>query len=409
MISNMKLWKAEIIAVGDEMTLGQRLDTNSQWLSIQLCDLGIEPTFHTTVGDDLEDGINVVTTAMHRADLVIITGGIGPTQDDLTRQVLARVANVELEFHPEVAEHIQSIFTRTNRPMPENNLIQAWFPAGSRIIANREGTAPGIEMDCQTELRRSRIFALPGVPYEMQQMWVDYVFPAIGAMIGKPQIIKHHVVRCFGAGESQIETMLAGLTERGRQPRVGITASQATISLRITAVGDDESDCQTQLGPTLALINQRLGDLVFGENEVALQDIVVDHLARHGLTFAMIDYGFGGAASHALSLAKLGPQVHAGTIVLPARKLNAWLGGDQDTDIVTAAARKIRADFDADIGIAVSEPESATNGDSEGFEIAIVDHGTAVAYSLSHGGHTGLRHSRTTKQILNQIRLHLKR
>ena len=145
-----------------------------------------------------------------------------------------------------------------------------------------------------------------------------------------------------------------------------------------------------------------LGPLVHNE-------AVIDHLARHGLTFAMIDYGFGGAASHALSLAKLGPQVHAGTIVLPARKLNAWLGGDQDTDIVTAAARKIRADFDADIGIAVSEPESATNGDSEGFEIAIVDHGTAVAYSLSHGGHTGLRHSRTTKQILNQIRLHLKR
>ncbi len=405
----MKKWKAEIIAIGDEMTSGQRLDTNSQWISGQLCDLGIEPTFHTTVGDNLEDGITVLATAIRRSDLVIATGGIGPTLDDLTRQVLSRTANVDLEFHPEIADHIQAIYTRASRVMPVNNLLQAWFPAGAKIIANREGTAPGIDLECCAADRTSRIFSLPGVPYEMQQMWVDYVFPTIRAMIGSARVIKHHVVRCFGAGESQIETLLAGLTQRGRQPRVGITASQATISLRVTATGKDETDCQSQIGPTLTLIKQRLGDLVFGENDVTLQEIVVEQLARHGQTIAIIDFGFGGATSQSISSSKLGPTVHAGTIVLPAHKLNDWLGSDQIPDVVIASAQKIRTEFNADIGIAIAEPIPASNTHSTKFDIAISDNQQIGKYTLSHGGHSGLRESRTTKLILNQLRMHLRR
>ena len=165
---------AEIIAIGDELTSGQRLDTNSQWLSERLGELGVPVAFHTTVGDDLEDNVAVFRTAIDRADIVVATGGLGPTADDLTREAIAAAAGVELVQDDAALAHIRNLFARRSREMPERNMLQAQFPRGSRVVPNPHGTAPGIDLTVPRSCGPPcRVFALPGVPAEMFAMWND--------------------------------------------------------------------------------------------------------------------------------------------------------------------------------------------------------------------------------------------
>ncbi|HVX60382.1 MAG TPA: competence/damage-inducible protein A, partial [Pirellulales bacterium] len=153
---------AEVISIGDELTSGQRLDTNSQWLSQRLGEIGIPVMYHTTVADDLEANVSVFRTAVGRADVVISTGGLGPTADDLTREALARLVGAELVLDEASLAHIQAMFSRRKRDMPERNRVQAMFPAGSRVIFNPHGTAPGIDLDVPPKIGRpSRVIALP--------------------------------------------------------------------------------------------------------------------------------------------------------------------------------------------------------------------------------------------------------
>src|SRR6187401_1169113 len=155
--------RAEIIAIGDELTSGQRLDTNSQWLSERLGEIGIPVGFHTTVGDDLESNIAVFRAAIERAEVVIATGGLGPTADDLTREAIAAAAGVDLIEDAGALEHIKNLFARRKREMPERNKLQAQFPRGSRVVPNPEGTAPGIDLTVARSGREPcRVFALPG-------------------------------------------------------------------------------------------------------------------------------------------------------------------------------------------------------------------------------------------------------
>ncbi len=227
---------AEIIAIGDEIVSGEHLDTNSPWLSRRLEELGVRVLYHSTVGDELEACGEVFRNAMGRADIVISTGGLGPTADDLTRDALARAAGRELVLFPQALEHIRSLFARRKREMPPQNEIQAMFPAGSRMIANPHGTAPGIDLDVPRPGKNAcRFFALPGVPAEMIEMWNATLASEIGLLAAGQKVIRRRKINCFGAGESQIEAMLPDLIRRGRTPTVGITASKTTISLRITA------------------------------------------------------------------------------------------------------------------------------------------------------------------------------
>src|SRR5580704_15978060 len=159
--------KAEIISIGRELTSGQNLDTNSQWLSRRLAEMGIPVGFHTTVADNLADNVDCFRKALERADLVVVTGGLGPTQDDLTREALAQVAGVELVEDPASVEHIREMFARRGRPMPERNRVQALVPRGAQPIPNAAGTAPGVWMTVGDTI----VAALPGVPTEMYRMF----------------------------------------------------------------------------------------------------------------------------------------------------------------------------------------------------------------------------------------------
>ncbi|HEX5270593.1 MAG TPA: competence/damage-inducible protein A, partial [Gemmataceae bacterium] len=196
--------KAEIISVGSELTSGQNLDTNSQWLSRRLAEIGIAVGWHTTVADDLDANVEAFRIAAGRAGLVLITGGLGPTQDDLTREALARAAGVELALNEASLADIRAMFARRGRSFPERNRVQALFPAGAEPIPNANGTAPGVWM----LLGASHVAAMPGVPAEMVAMYEARVKPRLLSLGLGGRVLVQRKINCFGAGESALEEKL---------------------------------------------------------------------------------------------------------------------------------------------------------------------------------------------------------
>jgi len=395
--------KVEIISIGDEMTTGQRLDTNSQWLSQRCCELGLHVAFHTTVGDDAADNVAVFANALQRVDLVIATGGLGPTADDLTRSCLAELAGVPLERDPQSVAHIQSLFQRAKRPMPESNLVQADFPQGSRVIPNSEGTAPGIDLVVEREGKRTRFFCLPGVPAEMVEMWNHSVVPEINSMIGDGRQLFMEVINCFGAGESQIESMLPDLINRQRTPRVGITASQATISLRIQARGRDLEDARQQMAPTVQTIEECLGDLIFSRGDQTLEQVLVGQLQSAGVSLAICDFGLHGAVASLLAQAASGSGVLRGSLALP---LVIEASGELAEQRWLEQAEEVRAQFSADYGVVIGPLQPVESRAT--YLVTLVGPDRCAQQEFTHAGHTSLRLNRSIKQVLNFLRLQLR-
>lgn len=407
---------AEVIAIGDELTSGQRLDTNSQWLSERLGELGIRVMYHTTVADDLSANVRVFREAIDRADLIITTGGLGPTADDLTREAIAAATSRELELHAPSLEHIRALFERRGRQMPERNIVQAQFPAGSRAVRNPHGSAPGIDLDVPRPGRdATRIFALPGVPAEMREMWIETVSPEIRKSFGDgPQIICHHRIKCFGAGESAIEEMLPDLVRRGRAPSVGITASQATITLRVTATADSIESCHAQMEPTLTTIRRCLGTLIYGEEDDELQDAVVRLLKTAGKSLSTIEWGTGGIVSSWLNEADpVGAIYLGGMFVRRHPKLRvrgltsvaAEPGGMRD--IVASMADGCRRDFETDYALAIGPFPAEPAGARPELHLALAELAGVRTEAVSFGGHPDIVRARSAKQALDYLRLAL--
>ncbi len=316
---------AEIIAIGSELTTGAKLDTNSQWLSLELSELGIPVKYHQTMADDLSAMVEVLQMAVNRSDLVIITGGLGPTLDDLTRQALAVLAGVELVLHQESLDIIRGMFEKRKRVMPERNVIQAMFPEGSEILPNRRGTAPGIWLELPRAGKTPcRLAALPGVPSEMKLMFREEVLPRLS---GSGRVIRRARINCFGVGESDAEERLGDVTARGRDPEVGITAHEGTITLRITAEGETALECQQKIAETKAIIQDRMGLLVFGEEDEELEHILVSMLKQRGLTLATAESGTGGLLAHWLTDVPGFEAVYLGGMMAPTHAAKMELLG----------------------------------------------------------------------------------
>jgi nicotinamide-nucleotide amidase len=309
--------RAEIIAIGDELTTGQRLDTNSQWLAERLLEVGVPVAFHTTVGDTLADNVLVFRQACERAEVVVASGGLGPTADDLTRHALAELAGVPLVQDDASLAHIKALFARRKREMPPANVIQAQFPQGATPIHNPHGTAPGIDISIPRAVGKpTRIFCLPGVPAEMKEMWAATVSPAIQSLLGVKRVIAHYRLKCFGVGESDLEAMLPDLIARDRYPLVGITVHQATITLRITAAGETPTAARAAMEPTIQTIRECLGDLIFGEEDDELQDVVCRNLRRRRETLAVVEWGTAGTINKWLSSSRDAERAFEGGVVL---------------------------------------------------------------------------------------------
>ncbi|WP_437201889.1 CinA family nicotinamide mononucleotide deamidase-related protein [Planctomicrobium sp. SH664] len=309
--------RAEIIAIGTEITSGAKLDTNSQWLSLQLSDLGIPVHFHTTVADDLAANIDVLKIAGERADLVLITGGLGPTLDDLTREAMAAVAGVELVTDAASLQAIESYFRGRGREMPARNRLQAQFPRGAQPLLNPVGTAPGVWMELARPGRSPCLMAaMPGVPSEMRRMFVEQVQPRIP---GEGNVIRRARLNCFGLGESAVEELLGDLTARGHDPEIGITAHEATITLRIIAQGDSEEVCQHKIATASSAIRARLGNYLFGVEDETLEEVVVREIANRGLNFVTIECGTAGLLADRVAHAPRAEECYRGGWVVSQR------------------------------------------------------------------------------------------
>jgi nicotinamide-nucleotide amidase len=410
---------SEVISIGDELTSGQRLDTNSQWLSQRLGELGLAVTYHTTVADDLAANVAVFRTAIERADVVVVTGGLGPTADDLTREALADVTGRELLLDTPSLEYIRGLFARYKRDMPERNRVQAMFPAGSRVIHNPNGTAPGIWLEVPRAGRAScHVFALPGVPAEMFEMFHQTVAPAVAELSGVPRVIRHRRIKCFGAGESHVEQMLPDIIRRGRDPSVGITVHAATITLRITAAGATAEACQAAMEPTAATIRECLGPLVFGEEDDELEDAVARLLAERNVSLATSEVGTAGALAEALSRAAGQDQHYLGGDVLhSAAALRRALGpradlvdrhGAGSRDVAEALALATRATTGADRALVIGPfPPEGTDDPEKPFHFALATSEGVTVKASAMFGHPTIWVPRAAKAALNLLRLTL--
>ena len=399
--------RAEVIAIGDELTSGQRLDTNSRWIAAELGVLGIPVVFHTTAADTLEAGIEAFGTAAARADLVVATGGLGPTADDLTRDVLAAVAGVPLDCSAEALAVIESRFSRRGLPMPESNRRQALVPRGGRLITNPHGTAPGLEMELPGRAGGvARVFALPGVPAEMHVMWRESVVPAVLAILPDRGTIVQKTLKCFGAGESAIEAMLPDLVRRGREPAVGITAHEATITLRIAARGRTEAECATAIAETEAIIRDCLGHLVFGSGDDELEDATLRAVAAAGVSLASTEGATGGRVAALLAQAaeRAGTGCYRGGVVEPSGMAGGQTGdaplGPED---VARMADEVRRRFQADVGLAVGAARPGGEG-RDVVDIVLVQAGGTTRFKHTLGGGPYLAAARAAKTAIDVVR-----
>lgn len=391
--------RAEIIAIGDELTSGQRLDTNSQWLAERLTEAGIEVVYHTTVADDLGANERVFRGAVERADVVVATGGLGPTADDLTREALASVAGVELVTDPEQLALVESFFASRGRSMPPRNAVQAQFPRGATPIPNPTGTAPGVELRiARAAGGAATVFALPGVPAEMHGMWAAWVAPAVRGLQPSAHAIRHFKLKCFGVGESQLEAMLPDMIRRGREPQVGITVSGATITLRVTAHGADNAACEAAARPTLEEIRGLLGVLVFGEGEDELEDAVARELQARGATVAACEGVSAGLLSGWLREADPAGAVFVG---------GETLGRGATAPTAADHAQAVRERLGATYGLAVGHERP--QGETLQVEVALVGPRGAVSKVYPSFGGSELVRLRSAKLALNLLRLHLLR
>ncbi len=269
----------EILSVGTEILLGDILNTNSRYLSVELAKIGISVLRHTTVGDNAERLSAALRTALGRSDIVIATGGLGPTADDITRDICCEVMGFETVLDEEIAEEIRSYFKGRGIDMPENNLRQAYVPVGGDVFRNKNGTAPGLGLKKDGKC----VVILPGPPYEMAPMFQEYAVPYLAEY--SDGVIVSRTVRTMGIGESAMAELVADLLE-GENPTVAPYAKKGEALLRVTAKAETEKEAEEILQPVIDEIHKRLGSFVYGIDSESIEERVVELLKKYSLTLA---------------------------------------------------------------------------------------------------------------------------
>jgi nicotinamide-nucleotide amidase len=358
--------RVEIVAVGTELLLGQIPDTNSQWLGEQLAANGIASHFHQHVGDNHERIVLAFRTALARSDAVIVCGGLGPTQDDITRAALAEVMNAPLERHEDIVESIRKMFDSRGRTMPDNNLFQADVPRGASIIVQTRGTAPGLI--CPVGLKV--VYAVPGVPYEMTDMFERAILPDLLAREragGTTSVITSRVLRTWGASESALAEAVGerfeALSDDGRVTIAFLASGIEGIKVRITARGDDAEHARSLLENeellVRRLISERFGDIIFGVDEETMEDAIASRLLERGLTLGVAESVTGGLiASRLVNIAGASKWFRGGVVSYASEVkfdlLGVAPGPVVSGDAAKAMATGVRRVLGSDIGLSVT-------------------------------------------------------
>ncbi|MCK6539327.1 MAG: molybdopterin-binding protein [Anaerolineales bacterium] len=297
---------AEIITIGTEILLGEIVDTNTRYLARTLRGLGVDIYRTITIGDNVERIADAVRNSMNRAEIVITTGGLGPTVDDPTREAIARAVGVELEFRADLWEQIVAIISRYGRKPSENQKRQAHVPKGALAIPNPVGTAPCFVV----ETERNAVISLPGVPNEMEYILHESIIPYLQKRFNLNEIIKIRILHCSGLGEGNIDELIGDL-ETLSNPTVGLAAHTGIVDIRIAAKAKTEAEADAMIAGIEKQVRERLGNFVFGVDDDKLEDAALNAVAKRGWTLTVIESGLDGllarAIPHTASLPDLDP------------------------------------------------------------------------------------------------------
>jgi len=378
---------AEIITTGTELLLGEIVDTNAAYLAKQLAAIGLNLYYQTTVGDNEERIAAAVKSAMQRSDVIIITGGLGPTVDDVTRQAVARATDRELVLDPHLLDQIRCFFEKRGRLMGENNQQQAYLPKGAITIENPVGTAPAFIV----ETENTSIVTLPGVPYEMRYLTETRVLPYLRHKLGLTGVIKSKVLHTCGIGESRIDQLVGDLM-RQSNPTVGLAAHPGQTDVRITAKADDESTVDRLIAHAETELRSRLEDFIYGTDHQTLEEVTVRLLQQHGKTISLAEANLG-IVTQLLGSVPGSPKVFLGTTLgSSAISLLERMGlqmeresalQDDDTAMTSAIAATTREVHGTDYGLAVLAPEDHASGSAYAASLALVGPGTDVQKAVT--------------------------
>lgn len=350
----------EVVAVGTELLLGQIVNSNAAFLGRQFAENGFDSHFQVVVGDNFDRMVETFRTAIDRADAVVITGGIGPTQDDVTREAIAVATGRKMIRDEEYAVAMRTRWESLGRVMPENNLRQADRPEGAEQLPNPAGTAPGLALEHQG----TWIFAVPGVPAEMELLITEHVIPRLRRAAGDAVVLVSRVIRTWGRSESQVAEMLDDLFQASVNPSVAFLASAGEIKVRVTAKAETEAEAELLIAPVEAAIRDRLGSTVFGTDRDTIYRVVQAMLMQKGWTIATAESATAGLVSAALTRTPGSSAVVAGGIVAYTIDAKAeLLGVSRDLmasqgvvsePTALAMADGVRARFGTDVGVAVT-------------------------------------------------------
>ncbi|MFZ3070387.1 MAG: CinA family nicotinamide mononucleotide deamidase-related protein [Anaerolineaceae bacterium] len=361
---------AEIVTIGTELLLGEIQDTNSKYIARVLRNIGVDLYRLTTVGDNVQRITATLQEALMRADIVITTGGLGPTVDDPTRQAVANVFNVPLVYHEELWCQILDRFKRYSRTPTENNRRQAYLPANSIAIANEVGTAPAFAF----ELGTKTVISLPGVPREMEFLMQNFVLGYLKQRYNlEDTIIKPWVIHTISKGESSIDEIIGEL-ETLSNPTVGLLAHPGQTDIRVTAKAPSNAEAERMMKPVLQTIRERLGLYIFGENDVTIEQAVAQLITDHDIKISVIEIGTKGEI---LSLLKM----H-----IPERVSGEFLDVSISNDTLKTLMQEYQQQQKSDLSLGV---RLMSNGEKQDLLLILMFKGTLIEGERSYGGPPG--------------------
>jgi nicotinamide-nucleotide amidase len=317
----------EVIAVGTELLLGQIVNSNATHIGATLAEHGYDAHFQQVVGDNVGRIAETIELAAGRADAVVITGGIGPTQDDMTREAVCEATGLAMEFSDAYADHLRDWWEQRGRVMPESNLQQAEHPAGAELLLNPKGTAPGLAVDHEGTL----IFVVPGVPAEMTHLLQVEILPRLAARSGTSAVLTSRLLRTWGRSESDVAEILDDIYRGSANPSLAFLASGGEIKIRLTAKADSRSDALAMIEPLENEVRSRLGESVFGTDDETIERVLLRLLNDRGYTIGTAESMTGGLVAAALTSLPGSSAVVRGGLVTYAAELKSRLLGIEDT------------------------------------------------------------------------------